>query len=139
MSEFRIVKRADLPVATRGPKPRPATARLHKQGFLYLSVSAIQVLGNQDCRVMVEFDEQERILKLTAVDYPPKGIEESDLFQVRTRIGKGNRNPLGMLYIGGLLRYIGCVLNPPLELPVAAVDARNRSISLVLPCDGFSS
>ena len=139
MSEFRIVKRTDVPMATRGPHaPRVVSARLHKTGNLYLSVSAIQVLGSHNCRVMVEFKEEERILKITAVDHPPRGIEEAALFPVRAYTAKRNKNPLGMLYIGALLRYIGCPLKSPLQLPVAAVDAPNRSISLVLPCDGSS-
>ena len=139
MPEFLIVKRTDIPRATKGPHAASVvSARLHKSGNLYLSVSAIRVLGSQNCQVMAEFAEEERILKITAVDHPPKGIEEAALFPVRAYVTKRNRNPMGMLYIGGLLRLIGCPLKRPLELPVAAVDAQNRSISLVLPCDGSS-
>lgn len=146
MSEYRVVKRSDVPIPKRGSRGKLPQARLHKTGTLYLSVLAIEALGNQDCLVMVEFDDQAMILKLTAIDQPPRGISREDLFQVRVRTGKRNKRPLGMLYLRSLLRYIGCPLKESTEFPVAAVDPVHRSISLVVPvpveqvsCDGSSN
>ena len=139
MSEFRVVKRADLPKPRRGPAVRMPQARLHKSGTLYLSVVAVEALGNRDCQVMVEFDEDAMILKFTVVDKLPKGISVADLFPLHIKTGKRNKRPLGMVYLKSLLSFIG---HPPngrsVDFPVAGYDPVNRSISLVLPAEQMS-
>lgn len=131
-----IVRRSDLPVPARGPLARMPHARMHKSGMLFLSVVGLEALGSRDCQVMVEFDEETKVLKFTAVDKPPRGITEADLFQVRVRTGKKNKRPFGMIYVKGLLRFIGYPPNgESLDFPVAAFDPVNRSISLVLPVE----
>lgn len=135
MPEFFIVKRADLPIS-RGPVARMPHARMHKSGNLFLSVVSVEALGNQDCGLLVEFAEKEKILKFTAVEQLPRGITEADLFQLRVRTGKKNKRPMGMVYIKGLLRLIGYAPNgESLDFPVAAFDPLNRSISLTIPAD----
>lgn len=140
MSEFRAVKRGDIPPAKTGPTMKPR-ARLARTGFLYLSVKSIEALGNRNCRVMVEFDEESLMLKMTVMDKPPKGFSEEDLFPVTIKVGKRNTKPTGQIYMKSLLRYIGHPANgKPQEFPVTAVDPVNRSISLVVPaCEDSSN
>lgn len=140
MSEFRIVKRADMPKMRGRRIVHQPRARLHKSGQLYLNAAAAKTLGTEDCLCLLEFDEESLILKITAVDQPPRGISEEDLFQVRIRIMKNFKQPMGRLYILSLLRYIGYSVKPgqSLKFPVTAVDPRNRSISLNVPAEQLS-
>ena len=143
MAEFRVVRRSDVPVGTFGPRVRGPLARLHKSGVLFLNVESVAVLGvvgNQDCTVLVEFDEESLILKITTVDKPPRGITANDLFLLRTRLGK-NKRPLGMLYLRPLLRHIGCPINGKhsQQFPVQSIDPANRSISLIVPAEQLAA
>lgn len=142
MGEFRVVRRSDLPVGTFGPRVRGPLARLHKTGILFLNVESVAALGvgNQDCQCLVEFDEETLILKISAVDKPPRGITTDDLFLLRIRLGN-NKRPLGMLYLRPLLRHIGCPINGKhsQQFPVASIDPANRSISLIVPAEQLAA
>lgn len=143
MAEFRVVRRSDLPVGTFGPRVRGPLARMHKSGILFLNVDSVAALGvgNQDCTVLVEFDEESLILKITAVDKPPRGITADDLFVLRIRLGNNNKRPMGMLYLRPLLRHIGCPINGKhsLQFPVQSIDPANRSISLIVPAEQLAA
>lgn len=136
MPEFRMVKRGDIPrTRTRYPNRLPK-ATLQKSGTLVLSVGAVEALGSRSCGVLAEFDEESTILKLTVVDQPPRGLTEDDLFNLAVRGAKGQRRPLGMLYVGKLLQFIGCRINGSRTFPITT-DPPNRSISFKLPAEMF--
>ena len=142
MPEFRVVKRGDIPRSRNRYPNRIPKANLSKTGNLVLSVGAVEALGSRNCGVLAEFDEQSKVLKLTAVDQPPRGLDQDDLFNLAVRGTKRMSRPLGMLYLGKLLQYIGCKVNGSRSLPITT-DPGNRSISFTLPaemfCDGFSN
>lgn len=136
MSEFRIVKKSDIPGADRvfgGSRPSGPLARLHKTGTLHLSVLAVEPLGiDADCYVLAEYDEISSILKLTVPDKLPRGVSQDDCFPMRVRKFKGQR-PMGVLNMKLLLSYIGFTINGGQRLEIAGIDAKERSISLMLP------
>ena len=138
MPEFAMVRRSDIPNAwtvgereLHGPK-----ARLHRTGCLYFSVQATAVMGAEDCKVLAEFDEEARTLKFSVMgDRLPHGLTEKDLFFMRIRCtGPNNRRPIGMISMRALLRHIGFERRGPLDFPILAIDAAERSITLSLKC-----
>lgn len=142
MSEFRIVKRSDIPGASKdrlSAKASTPNARLHKGGTLFLSVLAIEPLGvDADCYVLAEFDEQSSVLKLSVPETLPRGVSESDCFTLRVRKLKGSHRPMGMINMKPLLKYIGLKINGGYRFEIAGVDTEEHSISLVLPMDEAS-
>lgn len=131
-----LIKRQEVPnswqVGLRGPEA--PKVRLHKGGTLFFSVLAAEVLGDRDCRLLLEWDEQERTLKFTAVEKLPDGVEEADTFPMRIRVNPGAKRPIGMLSVKALLSYLGFKYRgQPEDFPIAALDKRRRSITLVLP------
>ena len=138
MSEFRIVKKSDIPnVSSRsfGVGPLRPQARLHKGGTLFLSVMAVEPLQvREDCYVLAEFDEASSVLKLSVPEKLPRGVSESDCFVMRVRKLKGNQRPMGMLNVKPLLGFIGFKMNGGGQrFEIAGIDAEERSISLTLP------
>jgi hypothetical protein len=146
MGEFQVVKRTSIPNAREASARAVAPkARIHKNGTLYLSVLAIEALGvDQDSRVIVEFDAESRILRLTITDKLPVWLTEDDTFLLRLRLGsKGAQRPLGMVCLRALLSYIGFGQNGgSQEVQIVDLDPQHRSVSVVLPaeqsCDGSS-
>jgi hypothetical protein len=148
MAEFQVIKRSNIPLAgSIADRRLVPVARLHKGGTLYLSVLAAEALGDRDCRVLAEFDEQSSVLKLTVADKLPVGISQEDCFPMRIRKQtKGSKRSIGQICVKALLRYIGFTENGgrSQEFQIAALDPRERSITLVLPaeqlpvCDGSS-
>lgn len=141
MAEFQVIKRTDVPNA--GPVHNRAVmpiARLHRNGTLYLSVTAAAALGDRHCRCLVEFDESTSILKLTvAGEKLPKGFTLEDTFLLRFQKGPHSHRPLAMICLKSLLRYIGFEINGvPQVIEIERMDADERSISLVLPAEQFA-
>lgn len=144
MSEFSVIRRVDVPKSLTGRKrAQYPQVRLHAGGRLHFSVLAVQALGNQDCEVMVEFDESESILKfttITAKEKLPRGITENDLFPVTIRPGKTGHRPIGTVSIRSLLKHIGHPLNGKRshEFPIVEMDPVGHSISVSVPTDDES-
>lgn len=131
-----LVRRQDVPNSWQVGQREPDApkCRLHKGGTLFFSVRAAEVLGDRDCKVLCEFDESRRTIKFTAVEKLPQGIEDADTFPMRIRIHVGSRHPIAMLSCRALLRHVGFdVDDVPKDFPVAALDPRERSITLVVP------
>lgn len=138
MPEFQLIKRQDVPNAWQIGKmgPRSPKARLHSSGTILFSVLAAAVLGDRDCKVLIEFDEAARTLKFTVADKLPRGVSEADTFPLRIRCtGPANRRPIGMISLKALFNYIGFKWSgvPAVDLDITAIDAAARSITLVLP------
>lgn len=135
-SEFRVVKRMDVPTQPRHRAVR-AWAKMTKAGALYFNVIACEALGNQDCLVLAEFDETAHILKFTVIDKPPRGITEADLFPMKIKMHAHSKRPAATILIGSLLRYIGFSMNGKrsIDFPIAALNAEERSISVVVPVE----
>lgn len=137
MPEFQLIRRQDVPNAWKigSREPDGPKARLHRGGCLYFSVQAAAALGTQDCMVIAEFNKPKRTLKFTAMDTLPDGITEDDCFPLRIRVtGPHNRRAIGMVSIRALLNHIGFWQSGPVDFPIVAMDEKNRSVTLVLPC-----
>lgn len=135
MPEFQVIKRQDVPNAWQIGKrlPEGPKVRLHRSGTLFFSVVAVAALGEEDCRVMVEFDEVAHTLKFTVAEKLPRGVTEEDCFPMRIRKGPHNRRPIGMMSLRALFNFIGFEVGTPRDLEIAAIDATSRSITLKLP------
>jgi hypothetical protein len=76
---FRIIRKTDIPAASRGPWRTRPVVRLAR-GQLYFSRSA-NLFGAARL-ALVEFEESGRALKFTAVENAPEGLTEDDLFHL---------------------------------------------------------
>ena len=135
MPEFRVVKRGDVPVLNQ-KRPDIPHVRLSKAHTLLLSVKATELLSNfQECRLLIEYDEDANTLKLSNPERLPAGVAIEDCFPMHLNRGqKASHRPMGAVAIRALLRYIGYTGNGgSVELPVQSADRQTRSLSLALP------
>ena len=133
MNEFRLVKRSDLPTRFpfRGSSPGLPSARLHKLGNLYFSKAAAEVFGSRKLAI-VEYDEDARTLKFTAVDKPPRGLPEKDTFPLNWHMHKGSVMN-AWVAVKRLLKFLGFEFTGPVGFQVTSVDPETHSLVVVLP------
>ena len=131
-----VVRRSDVPNAWSASLRAPVApkARINRNGTLYLSVAATEAIGDQDCRVIAEFDEAAQTLKFTVAGQNlPAGMKLGDLFLMRIRLNHGNRHPIGMISIRALLAHLGVKVDGPQDFEIVALDRASRSITVAIP------
>jgi hypothetical protein len=129
--DFRVIKKTDIPQASRGRWRTRPIVRL-AGGQLFFSRHA-NVFGAASL-ALVEFAESGRALKFTAVDNVPGGLTEDDLFHL-TRQGRHATGNGCSVAAKSLLAYIGFHRNGTTsqELEIGAIDREKRSICVILP------
>ena len=139
MPEYQVIKRGDVPNAWQigSRMPEFPKVRLHRGGTLFFSVLATEIMGDADCRVLAEYDETQRTLKLTtAGKVLPEGVTAADCFPMRIRSGKHNRRPQGAISIKALLTWLGVKYKyTAQDLEIMAIDRKARSLTVVLPVE----
>jgi hypothetical protein len=129
-SDFRIIRKQDLPLAARGPWRTRPIVRLAK-GQLYFSHRA-NIFAR--CRlVLVEFQETSGTLKFTGIPDPlPNGLVEDDLFRVTKQGRQGEKSGCSVA-VKSLLAHLHFPPNgAPRELEIVSMDSEARSICVIL-------
>lgn len=131
MGEGQIIRRRDVPqlqghggVVAGKPK-----ATLRSLGQILFSRTASDCFGPDAARLVILFDEGTRVLTVAAVDGPPKGLEEEDLF-------KAHRVKSKAIYVsaGSLLQWLNYdYKSSGNQIVDALIDEQKRSVSFVLP------
>jgi hypothetical protein len=76
---FQLIRKTQVPEASRGLWRTAPVARLDIKRQLYFSRLAARIFAGRRLAV-VEFDSRSHTLKFTAIETAPKGIMEDDLF-----------------------------------------------------------
>lgn len=132
---FRPIRKTEVPQACRGPWRTVPIVRLDRRGQVYFSKYAAVAFSDRRL-VAVDFDDEARLLRFTAVDAPPDGMSEDDLFRL-TPAGP-SANDGCSLAARSLLRHLGFHMNGGQELAIAHLDQAGHSISVVLPAAQFA-
>ena len=130
---FRVVRRTDLPARARfnGSTPGKPHVRLHKLGNLHFSKAAAEIFDGRPM-AFVSFDEETRRGKFTAVDKPPKGLEEQHCFPLNYHSYKGTRTDCAIA-VKRLFTFLDIELSGPVDVPILELNPQAHSITVALP------
>ena len=130
---FRVVRRTDLPARARfnGSTPGKPHARLHKLGNLHFSKAAAEIFDGRPM-VFVSFDEEARRVKFTAVDKPPKGLEEEHCFPLNYHSYKGTRTDCAIA-VKRLFALLEIEFVAPVDVSIGELNPQAHSITVAVP------
>ena len=133
MPAFKIVKRSDLPAKNtfNGRMPGAARVRLHRTGNLNFSKLAAEPFTDRSM-AYVEYDEEVRSLRFTAVDKPLRGLAKDDHFEIRRHKASPGTTVIAMKR---LLKYLGFEFTgkEALNFEIVSINLEQHSIAVVVP------